>query len=76
MTTGGYILTSAIGGLISGAIGAAVANSSDSFPVLKGALVVGALDAVLAAAIAAGAAEQKQVGTSGVGELQREWGFP
>ena len=64
MTTGGYVLTSAVGGLIAGAIGAAVANSSDSFPVLKGELVVGALDALLATAVTVGA-ESKQIGTSG-----------
>jgi hypothetical protein len=46
-----YILSSAIGGLFAGAVGAAVAESADSHPVLKGALVVGAIDALLATAV-------------------------
>lgn len=53
MTTGNkYVIASGVGGMISGAIGA-VANSSDSHPVLKGALVVGALNAALGAFLVA-----------------------
>jgi Na+-driven multidrug efflux pump len=54
MTTGNkYVIASGVGGMISGAIGAAVASSSDSHPVLKGALVVGALNAALGAFLVA-----------------------
>jgi hypothetical protein len=76
MTNGGQILVSGVGGLIAGGIGAAVANSSRSFPVLKGALVVGLLDAALAAALVAGAESAKQVGTSGPPPRRFEPRFP
>lgn len=65
---GAYVLSSAIGGLVSGAIGASVAESADSHPVLKGALVVAALDALLATAIYAVASQPilPQAGVSGL----------
>jgi hypothetical protein len=46
--TGGYILANGIGAAISGAIGAAVAESSKSHPILKGAFVTGAISAFFA----------------------------
>jgi len=55
------VVASGLGGLVAGAIGAAVANSSDSYPVLKGALVVGAIDAVLTAVVIG--ASEKPTGT-------------
>lgn len=65
MTTGGYILMSGIGGAVSGAIGASVANASRSYPVLKGSLVVAALNSALAGAMVVGARGREQLGTSG-----------
>ena len=62
------VVASGIGGMVAGAIGAAVANSSDSYPVLKGALVVGAIDAVLTAVFIAASDTAKSNGQlSGVG---------
>ena len=62
---GGYYIASAIGGVIAGAIGAYVAESSDSHPILKGALVVGATNVVLSAVLASGyeAGRLQQPGT-------------
>jgi hypothetical protein len=64
MTTGGYVLTSVIGGAVGGALGAYVADGA-SYPVLKGAVIVGGLNGLLALAVMAGAESQRQV-TSGV----------
>lgn len=64
----GYYIASGLGGMIAGAIGAAVAESSDSHPILKGALVVGVTNVMLSAVLAAGyeaGQQQKQLGTSG-----------
>lgn len=67
MTNGEAILVSGVSGMIVGGIGAAVANASRSYPVLKGALAVGAINAVVTAAIIAGrdSARQVQSGVSG-----------
>ncbi len=65
---GGYYIGSAVGGVIAGALGAYVAESSASHPILKGALAVGAINVVLSAVLAAGyeaGTAQKQIGTSG-----------
>ena len=65
---GTMVLVSGIGGMIPGAIGAAVADSAGSHPILKGALVTGAFNALLTLVFASGieAAQQtKQVGTNG-----------
>jgi hypothetical protein len=74
---GAYIISSAIGGLIAGAIGAAVAESSDSHPVLKGSLAVGAFNALMATAIYSVLSQPAlpATGVSGAGTLQAEWGI-
>lgn len=51
---GGYVLSSAISGMVGGAIGGA-AGSGSSHPVIKGALVTGAVSAFVALVFAAGA---------------------
>lgn len=51
---GTALLVSGIGGMIPGAIGAAVADSSRSHPILKGALVTGAANALLTLVFLAG----------------------
>lgn len=61
----GYYIASGVGGMIAGAVGAYVAEASDSHPILKGALVVGATNVLLAAVFASGAEQQRQLGTSG-----------
>lgn len=71
MTTGGYILGSAVGGLIAGAIGGYVADSSRSHPILKASLAVGAVNALIAAVGAASyeSAKIESAGTvHGLGE--------
>jgi hypothetical protein len=70
MTNGGYILSSFIGGAISGAIGAGVSQDSDS-PILKGAIVTGLINAALGAIIVTAASPPKQLtpGVTGVGHL-------
>lgn len=60
----GYYIASGVGGMIAGAIGAYVAESSDSLPILKGALAVGTINVMLSAALAAGY-EQRQLPASG-----------
>jgi hypothetical protein len=73
MTNGGYILSNLISGALGGAIGAGVSQDSDS-PILKGAIVTGLISAALGAVFVAGAsAPAPKIGTSGLGELQREW---
>lgn len=68
----GYVVGSVVGGAIGGAIGAAVAESSDSYPVLKGALTVGVINGVLAlatySAFEAGV-QQKQLSSGAVNGL-------
>lgn len=58
-----FILATAVNGLIVGGIGAAVANASESHPVLKGALAVAALEALLASAYAAATIDRTATGT-------------
>lgn len=68
--SGLYILTSALGGALYGAIGASVAQASTSTPILKGALVGGAVSGTIATAIYVGraaAGNQKTGTTSGLG---------
>ena len=68
------VVASGLGGLVAGAIGAAVANSSDSYPILKGALVVGAIDAVLTAVVIG--ASEKPAGTLSGAPRPRPLRFP
>ena len=75
MTTGGYLLTNFVGAAISGAIGAGVSQDA-KHPVIKGAIVTGLISAGIAAVFLAGATADKQVGTSGVGHLPLQRGFP
>lgn len=65
-----FILTSALGGALYGGIGSAVGQASASSPVLKGALVGGAVAATLSTVVYVGSRvgeSEKQVGASGVG---------
>jgi len=55
----GAMIGSAIGGAIVGAIGGAVADSSRSHPVIKAALVVGTLNAVMTGIYVAARDEQR-----------------
>jgi hypothetical protein len=73
MTSGGYILSSVIGGMVAGGIGAAASQNSDN-PILKGALVAGLIDGALTAVlIAVSSVPAPTLGTSGVGALRSEW---
>lgn len=60
--TGKYVLSSAVSGMLGGAIGASAA--SGNHPVIKGALVTGTVSALMALVFAAGAESAKQVGTN------------
>ena len=50
----GIVVANAVGGMIVGGIGAYVADSSGTHPVLKGALAAGAVNALIGTAVAAG----------------------
>lgn len=67
---GGYVVSSAISGMIGGAIGASAATGNH--PVLKGALVTGAVSALTALVFAAGAEAAKPLpaGVSGPPSLR------
>jgi hypothetical protein len=65
---GGYVLSSAISGMVGGAIGGAAGAGSDH-PVIKGALVTGAVSALVALIFAAGT-DAKLPASSGVSGLQ------
>lgn len=68
MSTTGYVISAAVGGMIAGAVGASVAISADSHPVLKGALATGALNALIALAFMAGS-DTHQISTGVSGQL-------
>ncbi len=73
----GYYVGSFVGGMVMGAVGAYVAESSTSHPILKGALVVGAANVVLSAALAVGyQAREKQLSTTGTAGLGAHPMFP
>lgn len=79
MTGGGAILTSVIGGAISGGIGAAAARNSDS-PILKGAIVAGLVNGAITGVFVLASyntQQQLKTGTAGVGlHLLSQPGFP
>lgn len=80
MNGGAAILTSVIGGAISGGIGAAAARDSGS-PILKGAVIAGLINGAITGVFVLAsynAREQLKTGTAGVGELHllSHPGFP
>jgi hypothetical protein len=70
MTLGGAVLTSAVSGAIAGGIGASAA--SVEHPVLRGALVTGAVNALLTLIFTAGAESTKPL-SPGVSGLPANW---
>ena len=66
------VISSALGGMLYGAVGAGVGQASKKAPVLKGSLVAGALSGLFTTAVVAGMRardEQQQLGTAGLGHL-------
>lgn len=58
-----FILMTAAGGLLVGGVGAAVANASHGHPVIKGALAVAALEALLASVYVAATVDPNATNT-------------
>ena len=69
------MISSILGGMMYGAIGAGVGRASGWAPVLKGSLAAGAVSGLLTTAVVAGMnARDKQIGTTGVGALPSSMG--